>query len=64
MQVKKEKRYNNLQSAFKVNMQNKTFTHVAVFDDVFTTGNTVKSLSKQLRMAGVEQIDIWCICRA
>lgn len=37
--------------------------HVAIIDDIVTTGHTVGELSKQLREAGVKQIDIWCCAR-
>jgi ComF family protein len=37
--------------------------HVAVLDDVITTGHTVTELSHALRDHGVEHIDIWCCAR-
>lgn len=38
--------------------------HIAIFDDVVTTGSTVRSLCKLLHQAGVERVDVWCIARA
>jgi ComF family protein len=38
--------------------------YVAVVDDVVTTGSTVNALCAVLKEAGVQQIDVWCICRA
>ena len=38
-------------------------THVAVIDDVLTTGATAAELTKVLRRAGAEQVDIWVIAR-
>jgi ComF family protein len=38
-------------------------THVAIIDDVVTTGTTVQQLCKLLLDIGVERIDIYCICR-
>jgi ComF family protein len=37
--------------------------HVAIIDDVVTTGSTVAELSQALREVGVEKIDIWCCAR-
>ena len=37
--------------------------HVAIFDDVFTTGSTVESLCDLLLEIGVKRVDIYCICR-
>lgn len=40
------------------------YSRVALVDDVFTTGNTVRELSQLLRAASVEHIDVYCIARA
>jgi ComF family protein len=37
--------------------------HVAIVDDVVTTGATVKQISKLLLENGVQRIDIYCVCR-
>lgn len=37
--------------------------HVALFDDVMTTGNTIESCTKLLIKAGAERVDIWVIAR-
>lgn len=39
------------------------YKHVAVIDDVITTGNTMCELCKQLKRAGIEQIDVWSCAR-
>lgn len=55
-------RRENMKNAFL--MQRKMpFKHVAIFDDVVTTGQTVFELSKVLKEMGVEKIDIWCCAR-
>lgn len=46
-----------VQSPFQVN-------HVAIIDDVVTTGHTVNALARSLQAAGVEIIDVWCCARA
>ncbi len=38
--------------------------HVAIVDDVYTTGATTRALSRALRNAGVERVDVWCATRA
>lgn len=52
----------NLRNAFLCteNFQGK---HVALIDDVVTTGSTLREISKILRNQGVVSLQIWCICR-
>lgn len=57
------KRKKNIKNAFVIN-KNIVHKHVALVDDVVTTGNTVNELAAELKAAGVEVVDIWCICRA
>jgi ComF family protein len=37
--------------------------HVAILDDVVTTGSTVRELAAVLRDAGAEQVEVWAIAR-
>ena len=37
--------------------------HVALFDDVMTTGSTIENCTKLLLKAGAERVDIWVIAR-
>lgn len=39
-------------------------THVAIIDDVMTTGHTVTEFARTLRRAGVENIEVWVCARA
>lgn len=57
-----KQRKQNLKNAFKVT-NNNSYRHVAIFDDVVTTGTTVNELAKQLKQAGVETIEVWAIAR-
>lgn len=40
------------------------FQHVAVVDDVLTTGTTARHIVQLLRTAGIMQVDLWCATRA
>lgn len=55
-------REHNLKGAFVLNKKPKV-KHVAIVDDVVTTGSTVRQLCQLLLEVGVESIDIYCICR-
>lgn len=37
--------------------------HVTLLDDVVTTGSTVAELTRVLRRAGVERVDVWAVAR-
>lgn len=55
------KRQKNIQGAFTINPL--PYRHVAVVDDVITTGTTISEFCKTLKQQGVETIDVWCIAR-
>jgi ComF family protein len=55
-------RHKNVKDAFAI--KNKFHArHVALIDDVITTGHTITELSHALRKHDVEQIDVWCCAR-
>lgn len=56
-------RKKNLRGAFKIKHAIK-YNHVAIVDDVVTTGSTVNELAKALKKAGVKRVDVWSIARA
>lgn len=58
-----DSRKRNLRGAFVVDSGFQAH-HVAILDDVVTTGATVTSLAGSLRRAGVERVQVWCCCRA
>ncbi|HXH54277.1 MAG TPA: ComF family protein [Gammaproteobacteria bacterium] len=62
-QLDKLRRKRNLKSAFQI-VKPISFEHIAIMDDVVTTGSTVNALTHVLKEAGVTTVDIWCICRA
>ncbi|MEH6593368.1 MAG: ComF family protein [Halioglobus sp.] len=52
----------NLRDAFEVR-QPCDGLHLAIVDDVMTTGSTVDALAKVLRAAGAASVEVWCIAR-
>ncbi len=58
----KSQRALNLNGTFIVNKKPMS-RHMAIVDDVVTTGSTVRQLCQLLLEVGVESIDIYCICR-
>ncbi|RPE80004.1 ComF family protein [Vulcaniibacterium tengchongense] len=57
-------RRRNLRGAFAVRAGVPLPAHVAVFDDVMTTGATVHAAARALRRAGVARVDVWVCARA
>ncbi|PJD96039.1 MAG: amidophosphoribosyltransferase [Legionella sp.] len=62
MELDKRKRASNMQQAFRVNPQH--HTHIALIDDLLTTGNTANQLAKQFKQAGAQTVEVWCSARA
>ncbi len=57
-------RRRNLRRAFAVRAGTVLPAHVAVIDDVMTTGATAQECALALRRAGVRRVDVWAIARA
>jgi ComF family protein len=55
-------RRKNIRGAFAVNGTIEA-THVALVDDVVTTGATVGELARVLKLNGVERVDVWAVAR-
>jgi ComF family protein len=55
-------RKRNVRGAFQV-VHPLSAKHVAVVDDVITTGATVSELARVLLKAGVERVDVWAAAR-
>jgi len=58
-----KQRHKNMKGAFKVK-SSISAKHIAVLDDVMTTGATANELAKTLKSAGVTRVDIWVCARA
>ena len=56
-------RQRNLARAFAVPEQAALPDHVALVDDVMTTGATLAAAAHALRTAGVERVDAWVCAR-
>lgn len=52
----------NIQNAFSVS-NDYTGLHLAVIDDVITTGHTVREFCRVLKQHGAGRIDVWCCAR-
>jgi ComF family protein len=61
--LSKNERLTNLKEAFKVTQLKPHWRHIAIIDDVITTGTTVKELAVVLEQAGIQRIDVWCCAR-
>ncbi len=56
-------RRRNVRRAFEVSGSIR-LRHVAVLDDVLTTGSTANEMARALKRAGVETVEIWAAARA
>jgi ComF family protein len=57
-------RRRNVRGAFVVRPNAPLPAHVAVLDDVMTTGATLAECARVLRRAGVARVDVWALARA
>ncbi len=58
-----KQRHKNLRNAFAVSKPVNP-AHIAIIDDVMTTGATVNELTITLKKAGAQRVDIWVCARA
>jgi ComF family protein len=57
-------RRRNLLGAFELfKPQDVAGKHIALVDDVLTTGSTADVIAKLLRKAGARQVDVYCLAR-
>lgn len=55
-------RAQNLRAAFNYRPTG-DFRHVAIVDDIVTTGSTVGEITKLLHRAGIEYVEVWALAR-
>ena len=56
-------RKHNIKNAFSI-QGNFSGQHVAVMDDVITTGQTITEFCRLLKKHGAKKIDVWCCAKA
>jgi len=56
-------RRRNLRGAFSVR-KGEVPRHIAIVDDVVTTGTTVSELARTLRRSGAQTVEVWACARA
>ncbi|WP_369789484.1 DNA utilization protein GntX [Rouxiella sp. WC2420] len=61
-QLSERERKRNLQRAFCCT-QRLAGKHIALIDDVITTGSTISEVAKILNKEDIASLQIWCICR-
>jgi ComF family protein len=62
--VKGENREANIRGAFNLDEGLSLPNHVAIIDDVITTGSTSKELARLLKASGVTKVSVWAVARA
>jgi ComF family protein len=55
-------RQKNVKNSFKI-LKQFTTQHIAVLDDVITTGHTIREFCDALKRHGAKTIDVWCCAR-
>ncbi len=58
------RRRGNVRAAFSLTRLPPGTRHVALVDDVMTTGSTLDECTRVLKRAGVERVDVWVVARA
>lgn len=62
--LSRKQRHRNVRGAFYWKGQQSPGRHVALIDDVMTTGTTVSECARVLKLAGAERVDVWVPARA
>ena len=62
--LSRKQRRKNLQGAFYWHGNLEPARHVALMDDVMTTGTTVTECTRVLKKAGAKRVDVWVAARA
>lgn len=63
--LRSKERKENIHNAFSIKSSFiGRYEHVAMIDDVITTGDTVREFCHQLQRAGVQKIDVWACAHA
>jgi ComF family protein len=57
-------RRRNMHGAFALRAGTQLPVHVAILDDVMTTGATLAECARVMKRAGVQRVDVWALARA
>ena len=60
--LNRQQRKQNVKAVFAV-ANTLPYRHIALVDDVMTTGSSVNELAKMFKQAGVQRVDVWCMAR-
>jgi ComF family protein len=60
--LEQKERRRNVRGAFQI-VRSLPRSHLAILDDVVTTGSTVAELTRVLRKAGATRVDVWAVAR-
>ncbi len=61
-QLSARRRKHNLRHAFRLELPVRGL-HIAIVDDVVTTGSTVAEIAQLLLRGGAATVQVWCLCR-
>ena len=56
------RRKSNVKNAFEIKKDVRG-KHIALLDDVVTTGNTATEITRSLLAAGAQRVDVWCLSK-
>ena len=63
--LSRDERRRNVRNAFEIAQQTEIADkHVAIVDDVMTSGHTVDALARALKRAGATEVSVWVVARA
>jgi ComF family protein len=62
--LSRKQRLKNVRDAFQWNSDRRAPAHIALVDDVMTTGTTVAECARVLQRAGAKRVDVWVAARA
>lgn len=60
-----KQRKKNVKGVFRIkNIKQNNYNHVALVDDVMSTGSTVNEIARTLKKDGIKTVDVWVLARA
>lgn len=60
--LKMKERHGNMKNAFVFKAEMK-YQHIAIIDDVVTTGATANAMAEAVKSGGVEKVEVWSVAR-